>query len=109
MLTEGVALSEEMRDRANLAHFLEGLAVVAGTRGQAETSARLFGAAEGLLAEVGASVYNYYTPDHSLYERTAAGLRSRLGDLPFEKALAEGRAMMTFDQAMAFALGEVPG
>ncbi len=38
-----------MRDQANLAYFLEGLAVVAGKQEEAERSAHLSGAAEGLL------------------------------------------------------------
>jgi tetratricopeptide (TPR) repeat protein len=100
---EGIALSEQIRDQANLAFFLEGLAVVAGKREEAERSARLSGAAEGLLAAVGASVYNYYQPDRSLYEHTISDIRSRLGEAAFEAAQAEGR-LMTFEQAVAYAL-----
>jgi hypothetical protein len=100
---EGITLSEQMRDQANLAYFLEGLAVVAGKREDAERSARLFGAAEGLLEAVGAAVYNYYQPDRSLYERTVSATPSQLGDAAFEAARAEGRAM-TFEQAVAYAL-----
>src|SRR5215213_3971527 len=47
-------------------------------------SARLFGAAEGLLEAVVAAVYNYYRPDRSLYERTVSATRSQLGDAAFE-------------------------
>jgi hypothetical protein len=36
MLEEGVALSEQIGDRANLSYFLEGLAIVAGMEGEAE-------------------------------------------------------------------------
>ena len=100
---EGITLSEQMRDQANLAHFLEGLAVVAGKREEAEHSARLSGAAEGLLEAVGATVYNYYQPDRSLYERTVSATRSRLGDVAFEAARAEGKSM-TFEQAVEYAL-----
>ncbi|MDQ3965834.1 MAG: helix-turn-helix domain-containing protein, partial [Actinomycetota bacterium] len=98
MFEEGVTLSEEMGDRANLGYFLEGLAVVAGVRGEAERSARLFGAAEGLLQAVEAPVYDYYEPNRSLYERTKATVRSRLGESAFEEAWEQGRAM-TFEQA----------
>lgn len=94
-----------MRDQANLVYFLEGLAVVAGKREEAERSARLSGAAEGLLEAVGATVYNYYRPDRSLYARTVSATRSRLGDAAFEEARAEGR-MMTFELAVAYALSE---
>jgi tetratricopeptide (TPR) repeat protein len=100
---EGVRLSEEIGDRANLGYFLEGLAVVAGVQGEVERSARLFGAAEGLLQAVEAPVYDYYEPNRSLYERTAAAVRSRMGEADFEEVRAEGRAM-TFEQAVAYAL-----
>jgi predicted ATPase/transcriptional regulator with XRE-family HTH domain len=102
---EGITLSEQMRDQANLAYFLEGLAVVAGKREEAERSARLSGAAEGMLEAVGAAVYNYYKPDRSLYERATAKVRSRLGEAAFEEARDRGRSM-TFEQAVAYALEE---
>jgi hypothetical protein len=63
----------------------------------------LLGAAEALLEQVGARVYNYYVPDPSLQERAIAEARSALGDVAFEEAGAEGRAM-TFEQAVAYAL-----
>lgn len=53
--------------------------MVASARGEAVRWAPLFGAAEGLLEVVGATVYNYDQPDHSLYERTISTTRSRLG------------------------------
>jgi predicted ATPase/DNA-binding XRE family transcriptional regulator len=103
MLEEGVTLSEQIGDQANLSYFLEGLAVVAGMRGDAERSARLLGVAERLLEEAGASVYNYYKPDRSLYERITANVRSRLGEEGFVEEWAEGRTM-TFEQAVEYAL-----
>jgi hypothetical protein len=66
------------------------VAVVAGMQGDAEHSARLLGVAERLLEEAGTSVYNYYKPDHSLYERATANVRSRLGEEGFEEVRAEG-------------------
>ena len=105
---EGVSLSEEIGDRSNLGYFLEGLAVVAGVRGEADRSARLFGAAEGLLQAIEAPVYDYYEPNRSLYERTAAAVRSQLGESAFEEAWTEGQAM-TFEQAVAYALEEGNG
>ncbi len=89
--------------RQNLAYFLEGLAVVAGVQGEAERSARLFGAVERLLRTVGAPVYDSYNPNRFLYERTKAAVRSRLGESAFEEAQDEGQAM-TFEQAVAYAL-----
>jgi tetratricopeptide (TPR) repeat protein len=104
-LEQGIALSKQVRDQANLAYFSEALAVVAGERGELERSARLFGAAEGLLEAVGAPVYSFYLPDRSLYERTKASVGSTLGEPSFERAQAEGRAM-TFEEAVAYAFGE---
>jgi non-specific serine/threonine protein kinase len=103
LFEEGVTLSEQMGDRANVAYCLEGLAVVARARGDAERCARLIGAAEGLHEAVGVPVYVYYEPHRSLYERTAAAVRSQMGEEAFEAARAEGRAM-TFEQAVAYAL-----
>jgi hypothetical protein len=103
LFEEGVALSGEVGDRANLAYCLEGLAVVAGVRGEAMRSARLIGAAEGLHEAVGVPVYIYYEPDRSLYEHTVAAVRSHMGAETFEAARAQGRAL-TFKQAVACAL-----
>jgi predicted ATPase/DNA-binding XRE family transcriptional regulator len=103
LFEEGVTLSEQMGDRANIAYCLEGLAVVASARGEAERSGRLIGAAEGLHEAVGVPVYLYYEPHRSRYERTAAAVRSQLGEKAFEEVRAEGRAM-TFKQAVAYAL-----
>ena len=77
--------------------------MVAGVWGEAERSARLFGMVERLLRTVGAPIYDSYNPNRSLYERTRAAVRSRLGESAFEKARAEGQAM-TFEQAVAYAL-----
>jgi len=100
---EGVKLSAEMKDQANLGYFLEGLAVVAGVRGEVERSARLFGAAEGMLRAVEAPVYDVYGPNRSFYERTRSATRSRLGESAFEEVQAEGRAM-TYEQVVEYAL-----
>jgi hypothetical protein len=92
-----------MGDRSYLGYFLEGLAVVAGMRGEAERSARLFGTVERLLRTVGAPVYDSYNPNRFLYERTKAAVRSRLGESAFEEARAEGQ-VMSFEKAVAYAL-----
>ena len=84
-------------------YFVEGLAVVAGVRGEAERSARLFGVAEGLLQAVEASVYAYYGPNRSLYERTKADACMRQGNEVFDAAWTEG-CRMTFDEAVVYAL-----
>jgi hypothetical protein len=98
-------LSGQVGDRANLAHFLEALAAVRAPDGEAERSAVLLGAAEGLLEEVGARVYNYYIPDRSVQERAEAEARAALGDAAFEEARERGREM-GFERAVAYALSE---
>ena len=102
-LKEGVTVSEEMRDQSNMGYSVEGLAVVAGVQDEAMRSARLFGAAEGLLGAVEAPVYDYYEPNRSFYELIKANVRSRLGEATFERAAVEGLAM-DFDQAVEYAL-----
>ena len=105
LFEEGVTLSEQMGDRANVAYCLEGLAVVANACGEAKCSGRLIGAAEGLHEAVGVPVYVYYEPHRSLYERTVATVRAKLGEEDFEEARERGWAM-TFEQAVAYALLE---
>jgi predicted ATPase/DNA-binding CsgD family transcriptional regulator len=102
-LEEGLPSSRQMGDQANLSYFLEGLAVVAGARGEALRAARMLGAANGSMEAAGAPVYNYYMPDRTLYERSLAAARARLGEEAFAAALAEGRAM-TPEQAVEYAL-----
>ncbi len=105
MLEEGIEWSEQTKDKANLAYFLEALAAVKTFGGEAERCALLLGAAEALLEEVGASMYNFYVPDRSLQELAVAEARAVLGDAVFEEARERGRAM-TFEQAVAYALEE---
>jgi hypothetical protein len=103
MLREAVALSAQVGPRANVAYCLEGLAATAEALGEVERSARLIGAAEGLLQMIAeAPFYKDYKPNLSLRDRTAA-LHSRLGEVDFEKCRAEGRAM-TFEQAVEYSL-----
>ena len=77
--------------------------MVAGLRGEAERSARLFGAAEELLRAVEAPVYDYYKPNRSLYERTKDEVRLQLAEPTFRVVWSEGRAM-TLEQAVNYAL-----
>ena len=103
MLREGIEWSKQTKDKANLVYFLEALAAVKAFGGEAERCALLLGAAEGLLEEVGARVYNYYVPDPSLQERAVVEARAVLGDAAFESAWALGQEM-SFEQAVEYAL-----
>jgi tetratricopeptide (TPR) repeat protein len=103
MLGEGIELSRQTKDRANLVYFLSALTAVEALRGRTERSAVLLGAADALLQEVGAPVYNFYNPDPSLQERAVSEARAVLGDAAFEEARERGREM-TFEQAVEYAL-----
>ena len=103
MLEEGLTFSRQMGDLANLSYFLQGLAVVAGVRGEARRSARMLGAAEGMMEEARAPVYNYYVLDRGLYDRTLAAARSRLDEAAWTAAWDEGLTM-TPGQAVDYAL-----
>jgi DNA-binding NarL/FixJ family response regulator len=74
-----------------------------------ERKARLFGASEAILENVGAPLYAQ-VQDRAAYERAVEGLRSRLGRGAFVAAWAEGRAMST-EEAVEYALkaGEPAG
>jgi predicted ATPase len=102
-LEEGVRLSQETGDLANLAYVLDALAVVESSTGQARRVALLLGAAEALRELVGATVYGYYQPDPALREGAAATARAVLGDKAFDDAVDEGRRLDA-DQAAALAL-----
>jgi hypothetical protein len=71
--------------------------------GKARRSATLSGAAERLLEEAGAPVYNYYVPDPSLRERALTTARTLLGEAAFEEVRERGREM-NFEQAVEYAL-----
>ena len=92
-LVEGIELSEQTGDLANLAYFVESLAGVEGAAGAHERAAVLLGAARGLRDRVGSDVYGYYLPDPQRRARAEADARAVLGDDAAEDALATGAAL----------------
>lgn len=110
-LEEGIRLSTETRDLANLAYFLEALAVLEGSEGGGHGSARrvavLLGAGQALRDRVGASVYGYYKPDMALRAKVEQQARSLLGPVAFAEAVEEGR-MLDVDDCAALALATGP-
>lgn len=92
-LDEGIRLSGETRDLANLAFFLEALGVVESASGRHERVAVLMGAAEGLREEVGARIYGYYQPDERLIRDAVATARRALGEDAYEDAADAGRSL----------------
>ena len=102
-LEEGVRLSQETGDHANLAYVLDALAVVESATGRARRVALLLGAAQAMRDLVGATVYGYYQPDPALRESAAATARAVLGDDGYAAAVDEGRSLDP-DQAIHLAL-----
>jgi predicted ATPase/transcriptional regulator with XRE-family HTH domain len=103
-LVEGIELSEQTGDLANLAFFVESLAVVEEAAGAHHRAAVLLGAARGLRNRVGSAVYGYYLPDPALRARAEAGARAELGDRAVREALAAG-AKLAVPAVLAVALG----
>lgn len=91
-LEEGIALSLDTGDLANLAYFLEALAVVEAQAGRHRRVGVLHGAASRLRESVGANVYGYYQPDQALLAAAIAGAADELGE-EYAVALDEGRRM----------------
>lgn len=100
LLIEGLVLSEQTQDLANLAHFLETMAVLESRAGRHVRVATLFGAAAAIRETVG-SVYGYYLPDRALLEAADSGARTALGQDAYDDAVDAGRGL---EAASAFRL-----
>ena len=101
-LGEALILSQEMGAQEDIAACLEGLACVAGRRGEASRAARLFGAAEAWREASGIP----RQPSEKAYvELQLAAVRASSGEAAWEEALAEGRPM-TLEEAVSYALKE---
>lgn len=90
---EGIVLSRETRDLANLAYFVETLAVIESKEGNHLRVATLLGAATSLRETVGADIYAYYLPDESLRDAAQQAARAALGDNAYDEAVAAGRTL----------------
>jgi tetratricopeptide (TPR) repeat protein len=101
-LSEGIELSHQTRDAANLAYFFELLAVAA-VDDQAPGVATLLGAAQSMREIAGAEVYGYYRPDQALTEAAAGRARAVLGADGYDDHVDAGRAL-DLDAAVAYAL-----
>lgn len=92
LLRESLALSWQLRDTGSMVFALEGLAGAMAGLGQAETAARLFGAAEALRETMGA--YGRTSGSaHELYEQNVGLARAQLDPAALERAWQQGRAM----------------
>lgn len=90
---EGIQLSEQTRDLANLAFFVETLAVIESRAQDHRRVATLLGAAGGLRETVGSAVYGYYLPDETLRASAEESARSALGEHGYDAAVEEGRGL----------------
>jgi predicted ATPase/DNA-binding SARP family transcriptional activator len=97
---ESLVAHREVGNRWGIAVKLTGLAGIAAARGEAARSARLFGAAEALFAQLGADVQRNA---RHLVERDIDLARAQLDDESWRAAWDEGRDMLP-DQAIEFAL-----
>lgn len=102
-LEEGILLSRDTGDLANLAYFLEALAVADAQDGRLDRVGRLVGAAAVLREGVGANVYGYYRPDPEMLaeaQRVAREAEPAAYDLEVER----GRSLDVADM-IALATG----
>jgi predicted ATPase/DNA-binding XRE family transcriptional regulator len=102
-LAEGIELSRQTRDAANLAYFFELLAVATTADDHAPRVATLLGAAQSMREAAGAEVYGYYRPDQALTKAAAGRARSTLGADAYDDHVDAGRAL-DLDAAVAYAL-----
>ena len=99
---ESLSLSWDSGLNPLVQNVLEGLACVAGAKGEADRTARLWGAAQSLHETKGIP----RDPDF-LVEADAriSAVRSGMGEEVWEEAWRKGRAM-TLDEAVSYALEE---
>jgi tetratricopeptide (TPR) repeat protein len=107
-LEDGTRLSMETGDHANLAYFLDALAVLEAADGRHARVPLLVGAAQGLREALGARGYGYYRPDPEALSTAVQQARGHLGADRYDDALDLGRRLQA-DAAVALALGEQRG
>ena len=98
-LAEGMVLSLETGDHANLAYFLDAQAVLEAADGTHSRVPLLLGAAQGIREAIGSRGYGYYRPDPAAPLEAADQARRHLGADRYDDALDLGRAMTPEDAA----------
>ena len=104
-LEEGIRLSLETGDLANLAYLLDAAAIIAAADGTHARVPLLVGAAQAIREAIGSHGYGYYRPDHEALAGACAEAGRRLGSDRYDDALDVGRAMQP-EEAAALALGD---
>jgi predicted ATPase/class 3 adenylate cyclase len=102
---ESLRVSQDLGDKLIASDSLEGLACTAGAQGEAERSAILFGAAEGLREAEG---YQQAPRDRSLREPYLAAAHAQIGEATWSAAWEKGRSM-EFEDAVVYALEKPHG
>ena len=102
-LHEGIRLTEETGDLANLVYFLEQLAVVDGATGETHRVAVLLGAADAVRDVAGSQTYGYYKPDEALRQQAAADAQALLGENVYGDVVDAGRTLSP-QEAITYAL-----
>jgi predicted ATPase/DNA-binding XRE family transcriptional regulator len=98
-LEEGLRLSLETGDQANLAYLLDALAVIEAAEGTVSRVPLLLGAAQAIREAMGSRGYGYYRPDPDAVAAAEDAARQRLGPDRYDDALDAGRAMSSHDAA----------
>lgn len=93
-MRESLELRRDMRDSRGIADCLGAMALLAGTRGEQETAARLLGAADAQREAAGQVLVPWLQP---FFEQIRAEAGARLGEEAFGRALAEGRSLSRRD------------
>ena len=101
LLPRYLVLAHGLRDKANSAAGLEGLAVLAGTDGRGQHAAHLFAAAQRLREEIGSRLMSLR--NRIMIEHAVSVTRAQLGEDVWGTAWDAGQAMTT-DQAINTAL-----
>jgi predicted ATPase/DNA-binding CsgD family transcriptional regulator len=104
-LLEVLALWRAFANKENLAEWLAVVATLAATAQAPQCSARLFGAAEALSAEIG---HAFVLPDAHFFGEAEQVIRGQLGEGAFQAEHAAGRALPldhALEDAVAFLSG----
>ena len=99
LFAESLSWCRKRGDKRLASECLGGLAGVAAVRGENTRAARLWGAAEGLRATIGAAVSPI---EQRVVDRHLAGVRDALGETALEAEWSEGRGL-DLQRAIAYA------
>jgi len=97
---EGLVTSKEIGSKFGIAVSMAVLGGIAAATGQPQRGARLLGAADVLLQEIGCVLE---AENRRPYQAAVASARAQLGEAEFEKARQHGRSLL-MEQAIAYAI-----